>query len=301
MPSLVHQIGELFLRAVPVALIVLVFYFVLRSLFFKPILAVMAEREARTLGAQKSAEAAQAAAAEKVRQYEEALRQAKAKVYAEQEAERKKLLDERAAVLKDARSKASAEVGQGQRTRGRRVGSGEEGHRSDRLPVGGGNCPASAASAARRQAVPRERPDEAHPDNLAWIVVSGDSVLAFAAMARAAEEGGSPAESPLENVFKWIHFVIIAIAAYWLFKKVLPPHFRRNADKISAAITKATAAKAEAERQLKEAAAKLTSLEQEVAQFRAQAQKDAAAELERLRGMTKIDVEKVERRRESGN
>ncbi len=113
MPSLVHQIGELFLRAVPVALIVLIFYFILRSLFFEPILAVMAEREARTLGAQKSAEAAQAAAAEKLRQYEEALRHAKAKVYAEQEAERKKLLDERAAVLKDARSKASAEVGKG--------------------------------------------------------------------------------------------------------------------------------------------------------------------------------------------
>ncbi len=111
MPSLVHQIGELFLRAVPVALIVIVFYFVLRALFFKPILAVMAERQARTLGAQKSAEAAQAAAAEKIRQYEEALRQAKAKVYAEQEAERKKLLDQRAAAIKEARAKASAEVG----------------------------------------------------------------------------------------------------------------------------------------------------------------------------------------------
>ncbi len=111
MPSLVHQIGELFLRAVPVALIVIVFYLVLRSLFFKPILAVMAEREARTLGAQKSADAAQAAAAEKVRQYEDALRQAKTKVYAEQEAQRKKLLDERAAALKEARIKASAEVG----------------------------------------------------------------------------------------------------------------------------------------------------------------------------------------------
>lgn len=111
MTDLVHQIGELFLRAVPVALIVLIFYFVLRSLFFKPILAVMAEREARTLGAQKSAEAAQAAAAEKVKEYEEALRQAKAKVYSEQEAERKKLLDERVAILKDARNKASAEVG----------------------------------------------------------------------------------------------------------------------------------------------------------------------------------------------
>ncbi len=110
MPDLVHQLGELFLGAVPVALIVTVFYLVLRSLFFRPLLKVMAERDARTLGAQKSAEAAQAAAAEKIRQYEEALKQARAKVYAEQEAARKKLMEERAAFLKEARSKAAAEV-----------------------------------------------------------------------------------------------------------------------------------------------------------------------------------------------
>jgi F-type H+-transporting ATPase subunit b len=110
MPDLVHQLGELFLGAVPVALIVLVFYLVLRSLFFQPLLKVMAERDARTLGAQKSAEAAQAAAAEKIRQYEEALKQARAEVYAEQEAARKKLMEERAAFLKEARAKAAAEA-----------------------------------------------------------------------------------------------------------------------------------------------------------------------------------------------
>ena len=110
MSDLVHQLGELFLRAVPVAVIVLLFYIIMRSLFFQPLLKVMAERDARTIGAQKAAEAAQAAAAEKVRQYEEALRQARAKVYAEQEADRRKLMDERAAMLKDARGKADAEV-----------------------------------------------------------------------------------------------------------------------------------------------------------------------------------------------
>lgn len=112
MADLGHQIGELFLGAVPVALIVLFLYFVLRSLFFKPLLQIMAEREARTQGAQKAAGLAQAAAAEKVKQYEEALRQAKARVYAEQESERKKILDQRAATLKEARSKASVEVTQ---------------------------------------------------------------------------------------------------------------------------------------------------------------------------------------------
>ena len=110
MTDLVHQIGELFLRAVPVALIVLIFYFIMRSVFFQPLLKVMAERDARTLGAQKAAEAAQAAAAEKVKQYEDALKQARAKVYVEQEAERRKLLEERVAFMKEARAKASGEV-----------------------------------------------------------------------------------------------------------------------------------------------------------------------------------------------
>lgn len=112
MSDLIHQLGDLLLGAVPVIIIVISFYFVLRSLFFKPILKVMEERQSRTLGAQREAEAAQARAAEKVKQYEEALRQAKAKVYLEQEAEHKKLLDERTAFLKEARGKSAAEVSQ---------------------------------------------------------------------------------------------------------------------------------------------------------------------------------------------
>ena len=111
MNELVHHLGELFLQAVPTAVIVIIFYFIMKSVFFKPLLKVMDERDARTVGAQKAAENAQAAAAEKAKQYQEALKQARAKVYAEQELARKKLLDERAALLKDARGKASAEVG----------------------------------------------------------------------------------------------------------------------------------------------------------------------------------------------
>jgi F0F1-type ATP synthase membrane subunit b/b' len=113
MQEIVLQLGELFLQAVPTILIVLAFYLMLRALFFKPLLAVMAERDARTAGARKAAATAEAAAAEKVKQYQEALRQARARVYSEQEAARKKLLDERAALLKEERRKAAAEVAAG--------------------------------------------------------------------------------------------------------------------------------------------------------------------------------------------
>jgi len=108
--AIVHQLGELFLGAVPTVLLILIFYFLMKSLFFKPLLAVMAEREARSVGAQKAAETAQAAAAEKLKQYQDALKQERVKLYAEQETARKKLLDERAALLKDARAKSAREV-----------------------------------------------------------------------------------------------------------------------------------------------------------------------------------------------
>ena len=110
MQTIVQQLGELFLQAVPTVLIILLFYFILRAVFFKPLLAVMVERDARTVGAQKASEAAQAAAAEKIKQYQDALKQARGQVYAEQEAARKKLLEERAAQIKDARTRAAGEV-----------------------------------------------------------------------------------------------------------------------------------------------------------------------------------------------
>src|ERR1700726_632159 len=110
MQEIVHQLGELFLQAVPTVLIVLAFYLVMRALFFKPLLAVMAERDARTAGGRKAAAAAEAGAAEKIKQYQDALKQARTQVYAEQEAARKKVLDERAAVIKEARTAAAAQV-----------------------------------------------------------------------------------------------------------------------------------------------------------------------------------------------
>jgi F-type H+-transporting ATPase subunit b len=101
---------ELFFQVVPIVLILLVFYAVLRVLFFKPLLRVIAEREARTIGAQKAAEEAQKAATEKVKQYQDALKQARTEIYLEQEAARKKALDGRAAQLKEARAKTAAMV-----------------------------------------------------------------------------------------------------------------------------------------------------------------------------------------------
>ncbi len=117
--------------------------------------------------------------------------------------------------------------------------------------------------------------------------------LFFAAVsAHAAAEGGAASERANE-IFKWINFAIVAGLIGWVFLKLTPPFFRKNAETISSAITKATAAKAEGDRQLREAEEKLAHLPQEVAQLRATAQREASAEAERIRNITQSDMQKI--------
>ncbi len=111
--------------------------------------------------------------------------------------------------------------------------------------------------------------------------------------AYAAEEGGSAATEQANEIFKWINFAIVAGLVGWIFLKLTPPFFRKNADAVGSAITKATAAKAEADRQLREAEEKLASLEQQVVQLRAAAQREASAEAERIRNITQVDAQKI--------
>jgi F0F1-type ATP synthase membrane subunit b/b' len=73
----------------------------------------------------------------------------------------------------------------------------------------------------------------------------------------------------------------------------LPSKFRANAETISSAITRATAIKADADKQLADAEARLARLEQEVAELRAQAQQEAVADVDRIREMAKSDSEKI--------
>jgi F-type H+-transporting ATPase subunit b len=108
--DLLHQLGELFLAAVPTAILVFLFYFFLRWSFFRPLLQVLAERQARIEGSRKDAEALAAAAQEKQRAYREALRKARDQVFAEQESARRLVLEERGKLIRQARGRAGEEV-----------------------------------------------------------------------------------------------------------------------------------------------------------------------------------------------
>jgi F0F1-type ATP synthase membrane subunit b/b' len=108
--ELLHQLGELFLAAVPTAILVFLFFFFLRWSFFGPLLKVLAERQARIEGSHKEAESLAAATQEKQRAYRETLRKARAEIFAEQESARRMVLDERGQMIRQARGRASEEV-----------------------------------------------------------------------------------------------------------------------------------------------------------------------------------------------
>lgn len=117
--QILQQLGWLFLKSVPTIILFLLFYWFLRANFFKPLERTLAERNNRIEKARKEAEAVQAAAKNKTQSYEDALRKARAGVFAEQETARQGALDERAKVLREARNSAQDTV-RGEKERIRR-------------------------------------------------------------------------------------------------------------------------------------------------------------------------------------
>jgi F0F1-type ATP synthase membrane subunit b/b' len=108
--EILNQLGELFLAAVPTVILVFFFYLFLRWSFFAPMERVLSERHKRAEGARQEAEASRVAVHEKLRAYNEALRKARGEIFAEQEAARRRVLEERQAAVTSTRLAAQQEL-----------------------------------------------------------------------------------------------------------------------------------------------------------------------------------------------
>ena len=108
--EILHQLAELFLQAVPTVVIVFLFYLFMHWAFFTPIQRAMAERDAKIEGARREAAALEAEAGKELQDYNDRLRKVRGELYAEQEAARQVVLDERVRLLKAMRSRALEEV-----------------------------------------------------------------------------------------------------------------------------------------------------------------------------------------------
>jgi F-type H+-transporting ATPase subunit b len=131
--------------------------------------------------------------------------------------------------------------------------------------------------------------------NLRVLLVTSVFIASvFAALsAHAAEEGGNAGAERATEIFKWINFAIVAGAILWLCLKKAPAFFGGRARAISSAISKATSAKAAADAQLREAEARLSNLEKEVVELRAFAERESAAEAERIRAATQLNEQRI--------
>jgi F-type H+-transporting ATPase subunit b len=110
MEETLRALGGILLKAVPTFLLVVLLHFYLKFIFFKPLQKVLRLRYEATEGARKLAEASLAKAAERAAEYEAALRAARSESYKELEQLRRQLQDERAAGVREARTRAEASI-----------------------------------------------------------------------------------------------------------------------------------------------------------------------------------------------
>ncbi|HEY0796299.1 MAG TPA: ATP synthase F0 subunit B [Acidisarcina sp.] len=106
MDEILHQLVGLLLGALPTAILFIVLVLAYRFLLFKPLLATLAERRARTEGAIEKANAAIAAADAKSQEYEARLRAARTEIFRRREQRMQHWNAERERALESARQSA---------------------------------------------------------------------------------------------------------------------------------------------------------------------------------------------------
>ena len=112
MDQTLRQLGELLLGSVPTVLLLATLYILYTFLVYRPLTAVLAERRSRTQGAMEKARADIAAAEARTADYEQRLREARQKIFKNQEAHRQQVNQARSQAVGEARARAQEQVKQ---------------------------------------------------------------------------------------------------------------------------------------------------------------------------------------------
>lgn len=128
-----------------------------------------------------------------------------------------------------------------------------------------------------------------------WMCVLAALFLAaLPAFAQAQEGKVSPADTSIGWIFRWINFAIVVALIAWGFGKAAPA-FRANREEISRKIAEGARARERAEQQRREAQSKLAGIADEIARLKAEAQRGAEAEAQRIRALARDEAQKIER------
>lgn len=112
MEQTLRQLGELLLGAIPTMVLLLLLYGLYHVILHKPLEAVLAERRKRTQGAVEQARADIAKAAERAKEYESRLREARLAIFKLLDNRRKQAVEARAAAVAQARERAQQQIAQ---------------------------------------------------------------------------------------------------------------------------------------------------------------------------------------------
>jgi len=120
-------------------------------------------------------------------------------------------------------------------------------------------------------------------------------IFFFMALPGIAAEGAEPdpADSPTGLIFRWLNFLIVFGGIAYLIAKHGGAFFRGHAKEIAASIHEATAAKVEADRELREVETKIARLDRDVSEMREEARGNWAAESGRLQASGVAEIEKI--------
>jgi len=132
--------------------------------------------------------------------------------------------------------------------------------------------------------------------SLVRVAVRSAGIALFSAVslpALAQENSPDVTSTPLGTVFRWLNFALVFGGLAYVVGKYGAPYFRGRAQAINKAIEEANQTRAAAERELREASQKMAGIETEIEQERRTAERESAADHERIRALTKADIEKI--------
>jgi F-type H+-transporting ATPase subunit b len=94
-------------------------------------------------------------------------------------------------------------------------------------------------------------------------------------------------------IAEFINFGVVAAILVWAGRKMLPGFFRSRTESIQKAMQEAQKASAEARARLSDIESRLSKLDSEIASMRETAQKEAAAEEQRIKAATEEEARKI--------
>ncbi len=110
MGHIFSQLGQLFLQALPTAVLVFILMLALDRLLFRRLSEILSERERHTKGALERAREQTDLAETRAREYDAAFQAVRQEIYRQRETERKRTLEEREASLEMARKVAESHL-----------------------------------------------------------------------------------------------------------------------------------------------------------------------------------------------